>query len=144
MNVSAQGLMLIQRFEGFSPVVYRCPAGIPTIGYGHVVRDAQAYADGMDEVEAGRLLEADVRIAEWAVMRLIDVRLTQGQFDALVSFTFNLGSGRLQSATLRRVVNREEHAEVPKQLLRWVYAGGRKLPGLVRRRMEESIIYQSV
>jgi len=144
MNVSAQGLMLIQRFEGFSPVVYRCPAGIPTIGYGHVVRDVQAFADGMDEAEAGRLLEADVRIAEWAVRRLIDVRLTQGQFDALVSFTFNLGSGRLQSSTLRRVVNRVEHAEVPRQFVRWVYADGRKLPGLVRRRMEESIIYQSV
>jgi lysozyme len=70
------------------------------------------------------------------------VPLTDGQFDALVSFTFNLGSGALQRSTLRRKVNREEHDEVPEQFMRWVWAGGRKLRGLMRRREKELLLYQ--
>jgi len=139
MELSEQGLALIKRFEGFSTQVYLCPAGIPTIGYGHVVRGAMAE---IDEAEAVRLLRADVRIAEMAVRRLITVTLSQGQFDALVSFTFNLAAGRLQMATLRQVVNRGAHAQAPVQFARWVFARGRKLPGLVRRRAEEIKLYQ--
>jgi lysozyme len=67
--------------------------------------------------------------------------LTNGQFDALVSFTYNLGGGALQRSTLRRKINREEHGEVPEQFMRWVWAGGRKLKGLVRRRAAESELY---
>jgi lysozyme len=66
------------------------------------------------------------------------------QYDALVSFTFNLGAGALQRSTLRRKVNRERHAEVPAQLMRWVWAGGRKLKGLQKRRKIESRFYQAV
>ena len=66
---------------------------------------------------------------------------SDGQYDALVSFTFNLGSGALQRSTLRRKVNREEHNDVPAEFVRWVYAGGRKLVGLVRRRNAEAIAY---
>ena len=80
-------------------------------------------------------------VAERAVLRLISVPLTQGQFDALVSFTFNLGAGALQRSTLRRTVNREEHADVPAELMKWVWAGGRKLKGLVKRRKAEGLLY---
>jgi lysozyme len=66
---------------------------------------------------------------------------TDGQFDALVSFTYNLGGEALQRSTLRRKINREEHAEVPEQFMRWVWAGGRKLRGLVRRRAAEAKVY---
>ena len=76
-------------------------------------------------------------------MRLINVPLTDGQFDALASFTYNLGGGALQRSTLRRKINREEHADVPEQFMRWVWAGGRKLKGLVRRREAESDLYIS-
>jgi len=69
------------------------------------------------------------------------VPLTDGQFDALVSFTYNLGSGALQRSTLRRVINRKNHQNVPAQLMRWVWAGGRKLRGLVRRREAEARLY---
>jgi lysozyme len=72
------------------------------------------------------LLRRDVQIAKNAVLRLIDVPLTDGQFDALVSFTVNLGAGALQRSTLRRKINRQAHSEVPEQLMRWVWAGGKK------------------
>lgn len=87
------------------------------------------------------LLAQDVIVAELAVLRLIRVPLTSGQFDALVSFTFNLGAGALQRSTLRRKVNREEHADVPAELMKWVWAGGRKLNGLVKRRKAEAEMY---
>lgn len=143
-HITQDGLDLIKRFEGFSPTIYICPAGYPTIGYGHLVREHELdrYEQGITEQEAEDLLRRDVQGAERAVLRLIDVPLTDGQYDALVSFTFNLGAGALQRSTLRRKVNREQHVEVPKQLMRWVWAGGRKLKGLIRRREAEALIYR--
>ena len=142
-HITQEGLDLIKRFEGFSPTIYICPAGYPTIGYGHVVREDERdrFAEGIDDQEAENLLQRDVRWAERGVMRLIEVPLTDGQFDALVSFTFNLGTGALQRSTLRRKVNREEHAQVPREFMRWVWAGGRILEGLIRRRRAESFKY---
>lgn len=141
-HITQNGLDLIKRFEGFSRTVYFCPAAYPTIGYGHVVKDNEDFSAGINEAQAEELLRQDAIIAERAVLRLINVPLTDGQFDALVSFTYNLGGGALQRSTLRRKINREEHAEVPEQFMRWVWAGGRKLKGLVRRRYAECLLYQ--
>lgn len=137
------GLNLIKRFEGFSPTVYICPAGYPTIGYGHLVRpeEHERFRDGVSEIWAADLLKHDVRSAEGAVLRLITVPLTDGQFDALVSFTFNLGSGALQRSTLRRSINRSQHSEVPAQLCKWVWAAGQRSSGLIRRRRAEAQRY---
>lgn len=143
MRTSRRGLALIEEFEGFAAMPYHCPAGLLTVGYGHVIRPGEAADYPWSITRARTVLAVDVQVAEAAVRRLIHVRLGQGQFDALVSFTFNLGAGRLQMATLRQVVNRGEHAAVPAQLARWVYAGGRVLPGLVRRRAAEIKLYQS-
>lgn len=145
-HISKQGLDLICRFEGFSPIIYLCPSGYPTIGYGHLITEAnkERFLDGVGELEALDLLRGDVARAERAVLRLITVPLTDGQFDALVSFTFNLGGGALQRSTLRRKVNREEHADVPAELMKWVWAGGRKLKGLVKRRKAEAACYDLV
>jgi lysozyme len=146
MKASLVCLALVKGFERFSATPYLCPAGWWTIGYG-AVRDAAgapvtAATPAISEPEALAILGRDVGIAERAVLRLIRrAELTQGRFDALVSFTFNLGAGRLQASTLRRVVNRGEHARAPCELVRWVYGGGRKLPGLVRRRKAEAILY---
>ena len=140
-HITQNGLDLIKRFEGFSRTVYFCPAGYPTIGYGHVVKEDEDFSAGIDEAMGEELLRQDVQIAERAVLRLINVPLTDGQFDALVSFTYNLGGGALQRSTLRRKINREEHGEVPEQFMRWVWAGGRKLKGLVRRREAEAGLY---
>ena len=140
-HITQDGIDLIKRFEGFSSTVYICPAGYPTIGYGHLVRDNETFEE-ISQEEAEALLRIDVESAERAVLRLIKVPLTDGQFDALVSFTYNLGSGALQCSTLRRKVNRQAHSEVPTQLVRWVWAGGRKLNGLIRRRAVEAKLYQ--
>lgn len=105
-----------------------------------MVRSGESYTE-ISETAAEELLRKDVESAERAVLRLINVPLTDGQFDALVSFTFNLGSGAFQRSTLRRKVNRQAHAEVPAQLMRWVWAGGRMLEGLKKRRSNEAKVY---
>lgn len=140
-NITYNGLNLIKQFEGFSPALYICQAGYPTIGFGHVVKSGENFNHRITEQQAEELLQQDVHAAEHAVLRLINVPLTNGQYDALVSFTYNLGSGALQRSTLRRKVNREEHGEVPAEFIRWVYAGGRKSAGLVRRRSTEARVY---
>ena len=145
-HITQAGLDLIKRFEGFSPTIYTCPAGYTTIGYGHLVRDRERdrFAGGISREEAEEQLKQDVLWAERGVLRLISVPLSDGQFDALVSFTFNLGTGALQRSTLRRRVNREEHDEAPKEFMRWIWAGGKKQNGLIQRRKHEVLAYTSI
>lgn len=141
-HINEGGLELIKRFEGFSAKPYLCPAGYLTVGYGHVVRNPDNFRHGISQREALEILASDVEEAERCVLRFIAVPLTDGQFDALVSFTFNLGSGALQRSTLRRRINRGEHEDVPAEFMKWVWAGGRKLKGLISRRAEEALLYQ--
>ena len=140
-HLTPTGINFIKQFEGFSSSVYVCPAGFATIGYGHLVCADEDFSDGVTTVTAKILLRQDVTKAEQAVLRLIHVPLSNGQFDALVSFTYNLGQGALQRSTLRRKVNRKEHHAVAAELMRWVWAGGRKLPGLIKRRAAEARLY---
>jgi lysozyme len=136
-------MALIQRFEGFVAKPYLCPAGFLTVGYGHRVHlsERKAMEGGITKAVAEELLLRDVAAAGSAVLRLIEVPLLDSQYDALVSFTFNLGSAALQRSTLRQKINRNEHLDVPAELLKWVWAGGRKLPGLVARRAAEGARY---
>jgi lysozyme len=144
-HMTDQGLSLFKRFEGFSPTPYLCPAGWWTIGWGAIHgldgQPVTAATPPVTEDAAEALLMRDVTVAERAVLRLISVPLGDGRFDALTSFAFNLGGGALQRSTLRRKVNREEHADVPDEFRKWVWGGGRKLPGLVRRREAEAWLY---
>jgi len=144
-HVTKDSLNLIKRFEGFSKTIYICPAGYPTIGYGHVVkeREMEQFKNGIAETQAKDLLRQDVQEAEKAVLRLITVPLTENQFDALVSFTFNLGAGALQRSTLRWKINREEHKAAPAEFVKWVWAGGEKSTGLLLRRKAEAILYST-
>ena len=144
-HITQEGMELIKQFESFQSQIYICPAGYPTIGYGHMVKaqERERFTVGITESDASALLQVDVAVAEYAVLRLITVPLTDGQFDALVSFTFNLGVGALQRSTLRRKINREEHADVPAEFMKWVWAGGKKLNGLVRRRQAEILLYNT-
>ena len=142
-HITENGLKLLKQFEGFSSKIYLDSAGLPTIGYGHVIAltEAPLFKHGITEAEAMSLLKKDVAIAENAVARLINAPLTNNQFDALVSFTFNSGAEALQRSTLRAKINRQEHEQVPAEFMRWVYVGSRKVPGLIKRRKMEADLY---
>lgn len=142
MKTSEQGINLIKNFEGLKTEIYVCPSGYKTIGYGHVVRGMNHKAT-IDLLEAENFLLEDIEKAEEAVFRNVNVELEQGQFDALVSFTFNLGSAALQRSTLRQKINRCEYDLVPKEFRRWIYAGGMIMSGLVRRREAEVELFTS-
>ena len=142
-HVTNNGLKLIKSFEGFSSKIYLDSAGLQTIGYGHLIlpHEKHSFKNGITATHAEFLLKQDVITAENAVTRLIKTPLTNNQFDSLVSFTFNVGAGALQRSTLRHKVNRGEHESVPAELIKWIYAGGRKIPGLIKRRILESELY---
>ncbi len=140
MKTNEAGVSLIKKWEGFVNHVYLCAAGYPTIGFGHVVLKGETFTT-ITEEEAEELLKKDLGKAERAVTRLIRVHLTENQFAALVSFTFNLGSGALQRSTMRIKLNRGEYEEVPIELMKWVWAGGKKLKGLQRRRKAEGDLW---
>lgn len=142
MNISSQLIKQIKEFEGFRASSYTCPAGFKTIGYGHILSEDNKL-DNIDQKKAEELLMQDIARFESAVLRNIKVELTQGQFDALVSFTFNVGPASLQRSTLRQKINRSEHQDVPREIKRWIYAGGKILSGLVNRREIEANIYAS-
>ena len=141
MQISKAGLDLIKQFEGLYLQAYRCPAGVPTIGYGHTA--GVAMGQTITQQQADDYLRRDVRQFERAVSRLVRVPLTQGQFDALVSFAFNLGEGALAQSTLLRLLNAGDYAGAAAQFDRWNKAGGRVLPGLVRRRAAERALFEA-
>lgn len=140
MKISSKGLDLIKRFEGLRNESYRCPAGVWTIGYGHT-GDVQPGAI-ITEEGAEALLRQDVERFERAVARLAP-KCTQSQFDALVSFTFNLGEGNLSKSTLLKLHNAGHYQAAADQFLRWNRAAGKVLPGLTRRRAQERGLYLS-
>lgn len=140
MRTSQAGIDLIKRFEGFSSVPYLCPAGYWTIGYGRT-KGVNKHTSSISKYDAEDMLLDDLVGFENAVKRLISVPLTQGQFDALVSFTYNLGAGNLQISTLRMRLNRGDY-DVTGEFRRWVYAKGRKLPGLIARREAETKLFE--
>lgn len=135
--MSALGLELIRRSEGFRGSTYLDPAGIATIGYGHRLLPRESYPEGIAEALAEQLLAGDVGLAEEAVARLVRVGLTQGQFDALTDFCFNLGAGRLGSSTLLKELNGGLYDAARAELLRWDLAAGAVAPGLKARREAE-------
>lgn len=143
-QATSVGIKLITDFEGFSPVRYLCPAGVWTIGYGHAIRKGEIWDSPtatITEEEARLLMDKDNDEAEKAVIRLIYVPLEDWMFDALVSFTFNLGGGALQRSTLRSKLNRGEYADAANEFPKWCWAGGQKMAGLYRRRIAERNLF---
>ena len=137
MELSAAGLELIRESEGFRGRVYLDVEGYPTIGYGHRLVHPETFPNGISEMQATAILYGDVRDAERAVTRLVKVPISQGQFDALVDFVFNLGEVRLAESTLLRELNSGQIAEAGQQLLRWDHAGKQENAGLKARRTAE-------
>jgi lysozyme len=143
-DVPQVAIELAKRFEGFCRVPkndprahpYLCPAGFWTIGYGHLCDQSHP---PITAVEGEAYLAQDMQVALKSTLRYCPVLATEsaGRLGAIVDFTFNLGAGRLQTSTLRRRINQRDWAGVAFELRRWVYGGGRVLPGLVARREAE-------
>lgn len=146
MTPSEKCLQLIRACEGFIAKPYRCPAGVPTIGYG-----STRYEDGrpvsmsdpaITEKRAQELVLATLS-KEYvpAVLRYVTVKLNQGQFDALVDFAYNCGAQNLRNSTLLKKVNAGDFSGAAAEFPKWVNAGGKKLPGLVKRRELERKLF---
>jgi lysozyme len=136
MKASDKLLSVIRTFEGLNLSAYKCPAGVWTIGYGHTkgVKPGQM----VTIARAEELLEEDLKVSEKYVDSL-GLKLTQGQFDALVDFSFNLGSGKLAASTLLKKIRKGADAEsIQSEFKKWVYSGSKVMPGLVRRREWEA------
>ena len=147
MRISPRGLSLLKQFEGCSLTTYKDSAGLFTIGYGHLIADGRTLPDSakykITQKQADLLLKYDVIPREKAVERLCTVPLNQNEFDALVSFVFNLGAGCFQRSTIRQKLNRGDRAGAAKVLLRYNRAGGKVIKGLVTRRMAEFKLFMS-
>jgi len=143
MHISEAGLELLKKSEGFRDRTYLDLAGFPTIGFGHRLLHPESFPNGISEEQAAEILLSDVRDAEQAVQRLVKVPLTQGQFDALVDFCFNLGQGRLASSSLLECLNAGQYAAAAGQLLRWDHAGARESSALKARREAEIALWEN-
>jgi lysozyme len=135
------GMDIIKKFEGCKLKAYLCPAGIPTIGYGHTY--GVKLGRVISKAEADVLLDHDYQDALNAVEELIKVPLTENQLGALSSFVFNLGRGKLLGSTLRKKLNHGDYKGAAEEFDKWVYAGGVKLNGLIARRAAEKELFLS-
>ncbi|MCU3050307.1 lysozyme [Enterobacter roggenkampii] len=146
MQTSDKGIALIKQFEGCKLTAYQDSVGVWTIGYGWTQPvDGKPIRAGMTikQETAERLLKTGLVSYESDVSRLVKVGVTQGQFDALVSFTYNLGSRSLSTSTLLRKLNAGDYAGAADEFLRWNKAGGKVLNGLTRRREAERALFLS-
>lgn len=146
MKISDDGMALIKRFEGLRLQAYQDSVGVWTIGYGWTQPVAgRKVGAGMaiDAATAERLLVCGVAQFEQGVERLVAMTITQGQFDALVSFAYNLGLRALEKSTLLRRLNAGDRQGAADQFDRWVNAGGVRLDGLVARRAAERALFLS-
>lgn len=139
MNCSAQGRALIRKSEGCVLSIYKDSGGVLTGGFGHTGPGLH-YGEPVSVAQADAWFEDDVAEAEKAVNRLAH-NCTQGQFDALTDFVFNLGARMLEHSTLLRMHNAGNHHGAAEQFGRWVYCKGKVLPGLVKRRAAEAVMY---
>ncbi len=147
MKASEACLSLIRTSESFRAKPYLCPAGVPTVGFG-----STRYADGtivhmsdppITEAEANKILMSTLgREYEPAVRRYVSVPLTQGQYDALVDFAYNAGAQNLRTSTLLRKLNAGDYEGAANEFGKWVYADGKKLIGLVKRRQAEADLFR--
>lgn len=141
MKTSAEGVALIKKFEGCELTAYQCSAGVWTIGYGHT----KGIEEGMEitQQEAEDMLVEELHEYENYINDNVTAPLSQNQFDAMVSWVYNLGPANLKASTLLKVLNAGDYDGVPAQIKRWNKAGGVTLDGLIRRREAESLLFQN-
>lgn len=139
METSKNGLDLIKRYEGCVLTAYKCPAGVWTIGYGHTRGVKKGMA--ITKLQAYEYLKDDLKTFEDAVNKYVKVPLSQSQFDALVSFSYNVGAGALKSSTLLRKLNKRDYSGASNEFLRWNKSNGKELSGLTARRRAERELF---
>jgi len=145
MIPSQNCINMIKMFEGFRAKPYKCPAGVPTIGYGSTF-----YSNGkkvtlkdklITEQDATNLLTTVVTNFSSGVSKLLKIQVTQNQFDALVDFAYNVGIGNLKSSTLLKKVNAKNFSGAALEFIKWNKADGKVLPGLTKRRTAEKDLF---
>ena len=139
MQISTEGISLIKKFEGCELESYKCAAGVWTIGFGSTHNIEEGMNISKDRAE--ELLLEDIAEFEESVLESVDMPMSQHQFDALVSWTFNLGPSNLKASTMLKVLNNGNYEDVPEQIKRWNKAGGKVLDGLIRRREAEALLF---
>ena len=146
MKVSKECLKMLAHHEGVRQKPYKCPAGLWTVGVGHLIGDGKTLPDSWNKTftldEVYDILAKDVVRFERGVNKYITVPLRQNEFDALVSFSFNLGLGVLQRSTLRQALNRGDKEGAITSLLKYNKAGGKVLKGLDNRRKDEAALFR--
>jgi len=156
MKLSENGLVLLKQWEGYATHAYRDSANLLTIGVGHLLTRSELtsgkiliggspvrYRDGLTDDQIVALLAQDVIPVEQTVSTNVKVSLNQNQFDALVSFTFNVGRGAFLGSTLLKVLNQGFYTDVPTQLARWNRSGGQVVLGLTNRRNKEIALWKA-
>ena len=140
MQISEEGKQLIKKFEGCRLEAYKCSAGVWTIGYGRTTNVKEG--DTCTQEEAEKWLDEELVVYGAYVNDAVLITLEQNEFDALVAWTYNLGSTNLNNSTMLRVLNENQKEDVPHQMRRWNKANGKVLEGLVRRREAEALLFE--
>ncbi len=156
MKFSDNGKSILTKLEGIKNKIYSDIVGYATIGIGHLLTQSELssgkikiknnlvkYSIGLTDQQVYDLLDTDIEKYEQVVNDTIKVKLTQNQFDSLIIFSFNIGIDGFKNSTLVKLLNQEQYEEVPKQLARWIYAGGKVVEGLKNRRNEEIKLWLS-
>ena len=145
LQIGTKGLKLIQSFEGYRNKAYKCAAGVMTIGFGTTLIKGKPITAGMKctKAQATEWMKTDLEKFEEAVNDLVDVKITNNQFDAIVSFTYNCGIGSLQKSTLLKKVNAKDFVGAADEFLKWNKANGVVLKGLSRRRVAERKLFMT-
>lgn len=139
MNVSQKGIDLIKKHEGCKLFAYRCPAGVVTIGIGHTKGVKMGMA--ITQKQADSFLMDDIKPIE-RLLNGMGINYTQGQFDSLTSWTFNLGEGNFKSSTMyKKIIAKANDLDITDQMVKWVNVGGKPLLGLKKRRVEEANMF---
>tara|TARA_Y100001938_G_scaffold37851_1_gene52199 strand:+ start:330 stop:761 length:432 start_codon:yes stop_codon:yes gene_type:complete len=137
-----EGIALIKKFEGCELEAYQCSAGVWTIGYGHTKDIVEGMTISKEQAE--EMLVDELHEYENYINKYVTVALSQNQFDALVSWVYNLGPANLKVSTMLKVLNKGQYEEVPAQMKRWNKAGGKVLEGLIRRREAEACLFKGM
>jgi len=142
MKISNIGIDLIKQFEGCETEAYKCPAGVWTIGYGHIKGVQEG--DVITETQAHEMLVEELKEYESYILNAVEVDLNQNQFDAMVSWVYNLGPTNLKSSTLLQELNSKNYNAAAQEITKWNKAGGKVLTGLVKRREAEASLFNEI